>query len=330
LAVIAAHAGAVLQQPERGAVLIHDLASLGHAEHDDLSVFCDAGHADAFGASRAAAIVTSERLSRLPHNGCAILLCDDPRLAFARISTLFYPRMAGLGGCHSASHVAADAILGAGVEVGPGAVIEPGAMVGAASRIGANTVIGAGVEIGESCAIGPNCSISHALIGHHVVIASNSSIGGEGFGFAPSRSGMTKLGQLGRVVIGNHVDIGNNVCIDRGSLGDTVIGDGTALDNLVHVAHNVHIGKGCVFAGQAGVAGSTIIGDYVMVGGQAAIKDHLTIGTGARIAGKSGVIRDVADGETVGGLPAMPIRQWHRQTGALARLASRKCREPGQ
>ncbi len=192
LAAIAAHAGAELQQPEWGAVLIHDLAGLEQAGKEDLSVFSDAGHAAAFGASRAAAIVTSRKLSSLPHNTCPILLSDDPRLAFARISTMFYPRIAAHGGCHPDSHVAPDAILGAGVEVGPGAVIESGAVIGAASRIGANTVIGAGVEIGECSTIGPNCSISHAVIGHHVAIASNSSVGGEGFGFAPSHAGMTK------------------------------------------------------------------------------------------------------------------------------------------
>lgn len=324
LAAIAAHAGAVLQQPECGTLLIHDLAGLDQAGQDDISVFSDAGHATAFGDCRAAAIVTSMKLSGLPHNGCAILLSDDPRLAFARISMMFYPRATAHGGCHPASHVAPDASLGEGIEVGPGAVIESGAMIGAASRIGANTVIGAGVEIGECATIGPNCSISHAMIGHHVVIASNTSIGGEGFGFAASRTGMTKIGQLGRVVIGNHVDIGNNVCIDRGSLGDTVIGDGTAIDNMVHVAHNVRIGKHCVFAAQTGIAGSTTIGDFVMVGGQVAIKDHVAIGNRVRLAGKSGVIGDVADGQTMGGFPAVAVRQWHRQTATLARLARRK------
>jgi len=163
-----------------------------------------------------------------------------------------------------------------------------------------------------------------ALLGHHVSIASNTAIGGEGFGFVPTKTGMTKIGQLGRVVIGNHVDIGNNVAIDRGSLGDTVIGDGTVLDNLIHIAHNVRIGKGCIFAAQCGIAGSTVVGDYVMAGGHAAIKDHVVIGNRVRIAAKSGVIHNIPDGATIGGLPAIPTREWHRQTVALARLAQRK------
>jgi UDP-3-O-[3-hydroxymyristoyl] glucosamine N-acyltransferase len=324
LAAIAAKVGAVLQQPERGNMLVHDVAELSGAGADDLSVFNDAGHAAAFSESRAGAIVTSAKLGALPHDDCAILLCDDPRLAFALIGQMFYPRAIGNGRRDPGAHVAPDAVLAPDVELAPGAVIETGVSIGARSRIGANAVIGAGTQIGEDCAIGANCSISHALIGNHVTIAANSAIGGEGFGFVPTRTGLTKISQLGRVVIGNNVDIGNNVAIDRGSLGDTVIGDGTVLDNLIHLAHNVRLGKGCVIAAQCGIAGSTTLGDYVMTGGHAAIKDHVVIGNRVRIAAKSGVIHNIPDGATIGGLPAIPTREWHRQTVALARLARRK------
>jgi UDP-3-O-[3-hydroxymyristoyl] glucosamine N-acyltransferase len=317
--------GAVLQQPERGNILVHDVAELGRAESTDLSVFNDTGHAEAFASSRAAAIVTSAKLGALQHGDCALLLCDDPRLAFARIGQMFYPRATSNGRRHPGAHVADDAVLAADVELAPGAVIESGAHIGARSRIGANAVIGAGTEIGDDCTIGANCSISHALIGHHVSIAAGSVIGGEGFGFVPTRTGLTKISQLGRVVIGNHVDIGNNVTIDRGSLSDTMIGDGSVLDNLILIAHNVRIGKGCVLAAQIGIAGSTTLGDYVMAGGHAAIKDHVVIGNRVRIAAKSGVIHNIPDGATIGGLPAIPTREWHRQTVALARLARRKC-----
>ncbi|MBV9549220.1 MAG: UDP-3-O-(3-hydroxymyristoyl)glucosamine N-acyltransferase [Alphaproteobacteria bacterium] len=324
LAAIAAEVGAALQQTERGNMLVYDVAELCQAGERDLSVFSDVAHTAAFAGSRAAAIVTSARLSALPHGDCAILLCDDPRLVFAHIGRMFYPRVTTSKHHHNGAHVAADAVLGADVELAPGAVVEAGARIGARSRIGANAVIGAGVELGEDCTIGANCSISHALIGHHVTIAANTAIGGEGFGFAPTRTGMTKISQLGRVLIGNHVDIGNNVAVDRGSLGDTVIGDGTALDNLVHIAHNVRLGKGCVLAAQVGIAGSTTLGDYVMMGGHAAIKDHVVIGNHVRIAAKSGVIHNIPDGSVIGGLPAIPTREWHRQTATLARLARRK------
>jgi UDP-3-O-[3-hydroxymyristoyl] glucosamine N-acyltransferase len=324
LAVIASEVGAVLQRPERGNMLVHDVAELCQAGDGDLSVFNDAGHAAAFGSSRAAAIITSAKLGALPHGDCAILLCDDPRLAFARVGKMFYPPAAANGRRHPGAHVAEDAVLDADIELSPGAVIEAGARIGARCRIGANAVIGAGVELGTDCVIGPNVSISHALVGHHVTVASGGVIGGEGFGFVPTRTGLTKISQLGRVVIGNHVDIGNNTAIDRGSLGDTVIGDGSVLDNLIHIAHNVRIGKGCVIAAQCGIAGSTTVGDYVMMGGHAAVKDHVTIGNRVRIAAKSGVIHNIPDGATIGGLPAIPTREWHRQTVALARLARRK------
>jgi UDP-3-O-[3-hydroxymyristoyl] glucosamine N-acyltransferase len=132
-----------------------------------------------------------------------------------------------------------------------------------------------------------------------------------------------RIAQLGRVIIEDDVQIGSNSAVDRGAMGDTIIGAGTAIDNLVQIAHNVRIGRHCVLAGQVGIAGSTTLGDRVMVGGQTAINEHVTVGSDARIAGKSGVMRDVAPGEAVGGYPAMPIRQWHRQTLALAQLAKR-------
>ncbi len=141
----------------------------------------------------------------------------------------------------------------------------------------------------------------------------------------PGPKGPLRIFQVGRVIIEDQVEIGGNCAIDRGSLGDTVIGTMSALDNLVQIGHNVKLGRGCIVAGQAGIAGSTTLGDFVMVGGAVSISDHLTIGNGAKIAGKSGVMRDVAAGETVAGYPAVPVRQWHRQTAALAKLVARVC-----
>ena len=150
-------------------------------------------------------------------------------------------------------------------------------------------------------------------------------LGSDGFGYVFDSDFHRKVPQVGNLIIGDDVEIGANVTIDRGALGSTVIGKGTKIDNLVQIGHNVKIGKGCVLAGQSGIAGSTILGDFVMVGGAASISDHLTIGDGAKIAGKSGVMRDVAAGETVAGYPAVPVRQWHRQTAALTKLIARVC-----
>jgi UDP-3-O-[3-hydroxymyristoyl] glucosamine N-acyltransferase len=324
LAFLAKAVGAELGEPARANQLVHDIADLEQAGEGDIALFCDPRHAPAFAASHAGVIVTTSKLSRHPHNGSALLFAADPRLAFAELGRLFYPTGPGKSFIHSRATVAASARIGADVSIASGAVIGEHAVIGAGGRIGANSVIGDGVQMGAGTEIGPNCSISHALIGDEVKISSNVSIGGEGFGFVSGPRGPLRLSHVGRVVIGNGVEIGSNCSVDRGALGDTVIGDRTALDNLVQIGHNVRIGKHCMLAGQAGVAGSAVLGDHVMVGGAVSISDHVTIGDGARIAGKSGVMRDVGAGETVAGYPAMPIRQWHRHTAALIRL----CKKP--
>jgi UDP-3-O-[3-hydroxymyristoyl] glucosamine N-acyltransferase len=324
---IASKVGAELSHPERADELVRDIADLEQAAAGDVSIFSDSRHADAFAKCHASVIVTSRKLSDYPHNGSALLLSDDPRLAFARIGQLFYPRTEPKTFIHPRAFVAASAVIGEHTAIAAGAVIGEHVTIGPRCRIGANVVIEDGVSIGADCCIGANSTISHALIGDRVSIAFQTSIGSAGFGFVPGPKGPLRMSQVGRVIIEDQVDIGSNCAIDRGCLGDTVIGAMSAIDNLVQVGHNVRIGKGCILAGQAGVAGSTTLEDYVMVGGGVSISDHLTIGKGAKIAGKSGVMRDVAPGETVAGYPAMPVRQWHRQTSALAKLAQKKSEE---
>jgi len=324
LGEIAAHAQLELPSPAARDFVVRGVAALDVAGSDELSVFCDMRHVDAFATSAAGAIVTNGKLSNQPHNGCVLLLARDPRLAFALIGLMFHPRAAAEPGVHAAAQVDPSAVIGEGCQIDCGAVIGPHVRLGAGSHIGANAVIGAAVEIGEGCCVGTNATITHALIGARVRIGSGVVVGGEGFGVVPGPMGLVCSAQLGRVIIGDDVRIGSNSTVDRGAAGDTMIGAGTMIDNLVQIAHNVQIGRNCVFAGQAGVAGSTTIGDNVMVGGQTAISDHLVVGSNARIAGGSGVMRDVAAGEAVAGCPAVPVRQWHRQSVALARLTTRK------
>ncbi len=321
LGQIAARVGASLDPEAPADLMVRGIAPLEVADSDELSFFCDARKADAFAVSHAGVVITSSKLAAYPHNGVCLLTVRDPRLAFALVGLMFYPRDAAIPGIHASAQVDPSAVVGEGCQIEAGAVIGAKVHLGTGCRIGTNTVIGRAVEIGDGALIGNNASISHALIGARVSIGSGTVIGGEGFGFVASPTGLVSAAQLGRVIIGDNVRVGANCTIDRGAADDTVIGSGTAIDNLVQIAHNVRIGQNCVFAGQAGVAGSTTIGDCVVVGGQVAISDHLCVGANARIAGKSGVMRDVAAGTTVAGYPAVPVRQWHKQTLALSRSA---------
>lgn len=320
LGYIARQIGAEPPSAKAAEIVVHDIGDLETAKQGDLSLFCDARYTAALIETRASVVLTSRALARHAPFGFSLLYADDPRLAFARIGHLLYPATSPEPGIHVAAQVHPSAVIGRGSQIDAGAVIERDAVIGERCHVGFHAVLGRGVTVGDDCRIGPQTAISNALIGARVEIASNSSIGGQGFGFAPGPAGLVRMLQLGRVIIENDVEIGANCAIDRGATGDTVIGAGTVIDNLVQIGHNVRIGRCCVLSGQVGIAGSTVLGDGVMVGGQAAISDHLTIGAGARIAGKSGVMRDVEPNATVGGYPAMPLRQWHRQTVGLLRL----------
>ncbi len=321
LSEIAERADARLDPQAPPDLMVRGVASLDSAQADELSVFCDARKANDFAATRASAIITSSKLSTYAHNGSWLLVADDPRVAFALIALMFHPRDAVEPGIHASAQIDPSAIIGEACRIDPGAVIGPNVQLGAGCWIGANTVIGQAVEIGEGSVVGSNTTINHALIASNVRIGAGTVVGGEGFGVVATPTGLLCSAQLGRVVIHKNVRVGSNCSIDRGAAADTVIGAGTVIDNLVQIGHNVQIGRNCIFAGQAGVAGSTTIGDCVMVGGQAAISDHLDIGSDARIAGKSGVMRNVLAHDTVAGCPAVPVRQWHRQSVKLARLA---------
>lgn len=239
----------------------------------------------------------------------------DARASFALIAAALH-RLRDLD--YSAK---GDAHVSVGAIIHPSAVIGAGAEIAAGARIGAYAVVGPGVIIGKRTMISEGASLWCAIIGADCRVGPNSAIGGPGFGFAAGPKGLTRIPQLGRVVIEGDVEIGANVCVDRGALEDTVIGASTKIDNLCQIGHNVRLGRGCILAAQVGIAGSVSLGDRVQCGGKAGIADHLTIGDDARIAAKAGVTSDVPKGETWGGYPARPMKRWLREVAAAARAA---------
>jgi UDP-3-O-[3-hydroxymyristoyl] glucosamine N-acyltransferase len=324
LAQLAALTGARRREQDDGERLLVDVAPLETAGAGDVTFLDNRKYLDAFARSGAGAAIVEERLAARAPAGMALLFAAEPYKAFARAAQAFYPLKPVVPRCAPSALIDPTATIGADCDIGPFVVIAAGVRLGPRCRIGANTVIEAGVELGADCLVGANVTLSHCLIGARVVLHPGVRIGQPGFGFAPDPQGPVKIPQLGRVVIGDDVDIGANTAIDRGSGHDTVIGAGTMIDNLVQIGHNVVIGRGCILSGQVGIAGSTKLGDFVMAGGQAGFAGHLTIGARARIAAQAGLMRDVAAGETVGGSPAVPFASYMRQTAVLQRLAGKK------
>jgi UDP-3-O-[3-hydroxymyristoyl] glucosamine N-acyltransferase len=299
---------------------VTDLAMLDEAQGTEIAMFADRRYRAGFESTRAGVVVTSLDLVRnLADTAPHLIGVSVPRQAFAEIAWLFYPVTEEALGI---ADERAMALIGDGGRIADTARIGRGAVVGARATIGASAVIGRGVVIGDDCTIGPNTTISHAIIGSRVHIYSGAIVGAQGFGFVPGARGLRRVPQLGRVLIGDDVELGANSTVDRGALGDTVIGDGTVIDNLIQIGHNCRIGRSVVLCGQSGIAGSVNIGDGAIIGGASRIADHVTIGAGAKLAGGSGVTRDIAPGETVAGYPAIPVRDWHRQAIGLDRMFS--------
>jgi UDP-3-O-[3-hydroxymyristoyl] glucosamine N-acyltransferase len=248
----------------------------------------------------------------------------DAHAAFAKVSQKFYPSEKLVPKINKYSSIPSIYRNSKTIRIDAFVVIEDEAIIEDNVWIGSGSFIGKGVKIGANTRIASNVSIECAEIGQNVIIYSGVRIGQSGFGFAPTANGHIKIPQVGNVIIGNNVEIGSNCCIDRGSYGSTSIGDGTYIDNLVHVAHNVTIGKFCAIAGQVGIAGSAIIKDYCMFGGQVGIGGHITIGKGTQAGGQAGITKSLEAGSKVSGTPAISLSQYHRQALKLKQLTRRK------
>jgi UDP-3-O-[3-hydroxymyristoyl] glucosamine N-acyltransferase len=324
VAQLAKVSGAVVSGSADSAAVYNDVAPLDAAESHHVSFLDNTQYTDAFRASRAGVCIIRPEYADAAPAGMALLVTSDPYRAYAKTATAFYPLPVASGDISAAAQIDETAELGEGAEIAAGAVIAAHAIVGARCRIGENAVIGPGVILGDDSSVGPCASLAYSEVGKRVLIYPGARIGQDGFGFAPGAEGHLKVPQLGRVIIGDDVEIGANSTIDRGSGPDTIIGDGARIDNLVQIGHNVQIGRGCILVSQVGVSGSTEIGDFAVLAGQVGVAGHLKIGAGAKIAAQGGAIQDVPPGVEVGGTPTVPVRQWLRTAAYLNKLMKKK------
>ena len=321
IGALAAIAGAELAPQADPAQLIHDVAPIDVAGAKDVTFLDNMRYADALEASGAGACVLTAKMAPRAPAAMAVLITERPQRAYVAIARAFYPEAEIEAGIHPAAIVDRSARLGDGCRVEACAVIGPRAEIGTRVSIGPQACIGPGVVVGDDTRIAAGVSLFYCLVGANCQIHAGARIGERGFGFAMEPDGFHDIPQLGRVIIGDNVEIGANSTIDRGSGPDTVVGAGSKIDNQVQLGHNVQLGNNCVLVGQSGIAGSTFLEDQVVLAAGAGLSGHLRIGRGATIAAGAGVMRNVGAGETVGGVPAVPIRQWLRQHAVLAKFA---------
>jgi len=325
---IAEKIGAVLMRAEEGSRMIADVKSLRNAGSGDLAFFDNRKYAAQLAATKAGACILSNSNAKRAPGATATLTIATPYNAFAQALRLFYmdalrSKAASRGANLRGTLVDSTARIGEGVTIEPGAVVGREATIGPGTTIAAGAVVGFRVVVGSDCYIGVGASLTHAIVGNSVIIHPGVRIGQDGFGFAMGATGHLKVPQIGSVIIGDDVEIGANSTIDRGALSDTIIGEGTKIDNLVQIAHNVVIGRHCVIVAQSGIAGSAELGDFVVMGAHSGVIGHVKVGNGAQIAGMAHVKSDVDPGARMGGTPARPFNDWAREVAAIKRLGKR-------
>jgi UDP-3-O-[3-hydroxymyristoyl] glucosamine N-acyltransferase len=306
--------------------LVTGAAELDLAGSGDLALAAHANYSDDLRNTGAGVVIVLPALRDLVPAGAMVIAVERPHQLFAQLLDQLYP--ASTRAIIAASRddlgpplIERDVLLGSNVVIGAGVEIGRGTV------IGANTVIGAGVTIGRNSVIAANCTIDCAHLGNDVVIHSGVRIGTEGFGWLDHGQSNRKVPQLGRVIVQDKVEIGANSTVDRGALGDTVLGEGTKIDNLVQIGHNCRIGRNCLIAAMSGLSGSTIVGDGVLMGGGVGTSGHLTIGAGSVIHGRAAVTKDWPAGSKLAGAPAQDIRDFWREIATMRKLTKGEKRQ---
>lgn len=317
LADVAKVTAAVLENSAAADILIADIATMQNAGENDICFFYDRKSKEQAAVMKAKACVTTQDLRQFVPAGVEILLVANPKEAFIHLNEYMYAEKKATPKIDATAKISASAQIGQNCAIGAYAVIGDNVVIGDNCVIEPHVVIDQGCHIGNNCRIGSGAKIAYSHIGHNCYIYTGARLGQDGFGFQLMNGQHHRIPQLGRVIIGNDVEIGANSCIDRGALDDTVIGDGTRIDNLVQIAHNDKLGRGCVIVAQVGIAGSCHLGDYVVLGGQVGLADHLNIGSGAQVAAQSGAMRDIEAGAVVMGSPCVPFKDFMRQVSFL-------------
>jgi len=325
---LAEHIGAKIYRNQKEALLnediiITDVGSLTNAGRDHITFVSSNKNLKLFLETQAGVCITTHDLIAHAPNDLYLLVVENPYVSYIKIANIFHKEPDLEESSPSTYYISESARIGLNSRVHFGCYIGQNVQIGDNVEIHPNTYIGNGVVIGNNCIIYSNATITNTIIGDHVIIHSGARIGQDGFGYAHDRGNHIKIPHLGNVIIGNHVEIGANTCIDRGTLDSTVIGDMCKLDNLVQIGHNVSLGKGCLLVSQVGIAGSSKLGNYVTVGGQGGVAGHLKIGNNVQIAAQSGVLNDLDDKEIVMGLPAQPIRTFWRQIATIKTLINK-------
>lgn len=305
-----------------GEARVRGVAPLDRATADDLSFLAQQRYATLFERSAAGVVLVAPDLAELPGAASCRIVVRQPHEAMLRVLPALYPEAPRERGVHATAVIGRGARLGEGVAIGPYAVIGDGAQLGDDVVVSSHVSVGAGVAVGAQSWLADGVTLyPGTVLGERVRVHAGARLGSDGFGYVSGEGGHRKIPHVGRCIIGDDVEIGANTTIDRGSVDDTVIGAGTKIDNLVHIAHNVRIGRLCLLMAQVGVAGSVHMGDGCILAGQVGVSGHCTIGDGARLAGQAGVFGDIPANQTWSGHPARPHGEMLRAHAALLKLS---------